>query len=143
MPTSSPEANIELQNRMYEFFSSGRIEELLDLATDDVVVEMIPFGQVHRGRRGFREFLDGFFTAFPDIRIETRRQVADASRVTAEFVAHGTHNGPLMTPSGPIPPTGKKVIFTVCEVWDVREGKLAGLRNYQDAGSILRQIGAA
>ena len=140
---SSNTANIALQTRLYALFSSGRLDEVLAHATDDVVIEMIPFGQVHHGHGGFREFLTAFTTAFPDIRIEPRRQVADETRVAAEFVAYGTHKGPLMTPAGPIPPTGKKVVFTVCEVWDFRDGKLAGLRNYQDAGSILRQIGAA
>ncbi len=104
----------------------------LQYATDDVVVETIPFGEVHRGRAGSREFLGAFTTAFPDIRIETRRQVADGERVVAAFVAYGTHDGPLMTPMGPIPPPGRKVVFTVCEVWDIRGGKLVGLRNYQD-----------
>src|SRR5690242_4758046 len=104
---------------------------------------MIPFGQVHHGHAGFREFMSAFTTAFPDIRIEVKRQVADDSRVVAELIAHGTHKGPLLTPGGAIPATGKKVTFTVCEVWDIDAGKLVGLRNYQDAASILRQIGAA
>lgn len=135
--------NMEFQRKVYELFSTGRSAEVLAHATDDVVVEMIAFGQVHRGHAGFREFLGAFTSAFPDIRIETKRQVAEGDRVVAEFEAHGTHDGPLMTPMGPIPPTGRKVVFHVCEVWDLRDGKLAGLRNYQDAASILRQIGAA
>lgn len=140
---STPRANIELQNRVYECFSAGRLDEVLTMATEDVVVELIPFGQVHHGHAGFREFMSGFLTAFPDLRIEARRQVADGARVAAELVGHGTHRGALLTPAGAIPPSGKKVVFTVCEVWDIRDGKLAGLRNYQDAASILRQIGAA
>ena len=142
-PTPSAQSNIDLQNRIYALFSAGKLDEVLTHATEDVVIEVIPFGQIHHGHGGFREFMSSFTTAFPDLRIETRRQVADAARVTAEFVGYGTHKGPLMTPAGPIPASGKKVVFTVCEVWDIRDGKLAGLRNYQDAGSILRQIGAA
>jgi steroid delta-isomerase-like uncharacterized protein len=141
--SATAQANIDLQNRIYALFSAGKMADVLRLATDDVVVEMIPFGQIHHGHGGFREFMTAFATAFPDLRIEPRRQIADDGRVAAEFVAHGTHKGPLMTPNGPIPPTGKKVVFTVCEVWDIRDGKVCGLRNYQDAASILRQIGAA
>ncbi len=139
----SAQSNKDLQNRVYGLFSTGKEDDVLKHATADVVVEMIPFGQVHRGHGGFREFLGGFKTAFPDLRIEVTRQIADDDRVTAEFVAYGTHSGPLMTPGGPVPATGKPVTFTVCEVWDIRDGQIAGIRNYQDAASLMRQLGLA
>ena len=139
----SKAAHIEIQNKTYELFNQGRVDDVLRQAADDVQVEMIPFGLVHRGHGGFRDFLTGFLGAFPDLRIEVKRQVADDARVAVELTAHGTHRGPLMTPAGALAPTGKSVTFTVCEVWDFRDGKIAGIRNYQDAASILRQIGAA
>lgn len=135
--------HIEIQNHVYGLFNTGNAEEVLRHATDDVVVEMVAFGQVHRGIGGFREFLTGFLSAFPDLHITVKRQVADGARVAVEFTARGTHRGPLMTPAGAIPATGRTVDFAVCEVWDFRDGKLSGLRNYQDAGSILRQLGLA
>jgi predicted ester cyclase len=85
--------------------------------------------------------MQSFKGAFPDLRIDIRSQVADEERVVAEFVAVGTHTGPLETPAGAVAATGRKVTFTVCEVWDIKAGRLIGLRNYQDMGSILRQLG--
>jgi len=134
--------NSQLQRRTYELFNDQRFEEVLAAAAPDIVVEMLALGQIHRGHAGFREFMLGFKRAFPDLRIEIRSQTADAQRVSAEIVAVGTHSGPLETPHGALPATGRRVTFTVCEVWDVRDGKIAAIRNYQDIGTVLRQIGA-
>ncbi len=137
----SAKENMELQRKVYGDFSANRFDEVLRNATDDVVVEMIALGQIHRGHAGFRDFMSSFKTAFPNLEIHVKSQVADDRQATCEFQAKGAHTGPLMTPNGPIPATGREVTFTVCEVWDIRDGKVAGLRNYQDIGSVLRQIG--
>jgi steroid delta-isomerase-like uncharacterized protein len=136
-------SNVELVTRIYSLFSSGQPEKVLEHAAADVEIEMIAFGQTFRGHDGFRQFMQAFNTSFPDLKIEAASPVSDGDRVVAELVGVGTHKGPLMTPAGPIPPTGNTVHFRVCEVWEMRDGKVAKLRNYQDAGSILRQIGAA
>lgn len=135
--------NAALARRVYELFSLGKREDVLEYATDDVELVLYPFGQTFHGKDGFREFMDGFSTAFPDLAITVTNQVADETQVATEFTAHGTHTGPLRTPAGDVPPTGRSVDFTVCEVWTVRDGLLASLRNYQDAGSIMRQLGLA
>jgi ketosteroid isomerase-like protein len=47
----------------------------------------------------------------------------------------------MLTPAGEVPPTGRTVDFTVCEVWQIRDGKVTSLHNYQDAASLMRQLG--
>ena len=116
---------------------------MLEYATDDVEVVLYPFGQTFHGKDGFRDFMTGFTTAFPDISITVTNQVANDRQVATEFTATGTHDGVLRTPAGEIPPTGRTVEFVVCEVWTVRDGLLASLRNYQDAASLMRQLGLA
>jgi ketosteroid isomerase-like protein len=59
-----------------------------------------------------------------------------------EFSWVGTHTGPLLTGAGSIPPSGRTVRSVAVEVWRLRDGKLAELHNYQDAATILAQIGA-
>jgi steroid delta-isomerase-like uncharacterized protein len=136
--------SLEQAARLLEpLFNDHRFDEVLAAAAPDIVVEMLALGQIHRGHAGFREFMLGFKRAFPDLRIEIRSQTADAQRVSAEIVAVGTQSGPLQTPQGPLPATGRRVTFTACEVWDIREGRIVAIRNYQDIGSVLRQMGAA
>lgn len=135
--------NAALARRMYDLFSHGKVDDALEYATDDVELILYPFGQTFHGKEGFRAFMTGFTDAFPDISITVTNQVADETQVATEFTATGTHGGVLRTPAGDIPPTRRTVEFVVCEVWTVRDGLLASLRNYQDAASLMRQLGVA
>ncbi|MCB0108218.1 MAG: ester cyclase, partial [Caldilineaceae bacterium] len=58
-----------------------------------------------------------------------------------EFVATGTHTGPLMTPNGEIEATGKPVTLHVVEIHTWQDGKLVNVVQYQDPTNVLRQIG--
>src|SRR5205085_8433585 len=116
-------------------------DDALELVAEDVEAVLVPFGQAFHGREGFTDFMQGFKGAFPDIRISVTNQVATDDQVVSEFTARGTHSGPLQTPAGAIPPTGRSVDFIACEVMRVKNGQIASLHNYQDAASIMRQLG--
>jgi steroid delta-isomerase-like uncharacterized protein len=133
--------NAALARRIYQLFSDDKLDDALELVTQDVEAVLVPFGQTFHGREGFTGFMQGFKGAFPDIRISVTNQVATDDQVVSEFTARGTHTGPLQTPAGAIPPTGRTVDFVVCEVMRVKQGRIASLHNYQDAASIMRQLG--
>jgi steroid delta-isomerase-like uncharacterized protein len=138
------QTNAALARQFYQLFNENKFDEALALATEDVEVVLIPFGQTFHGREGFREVMQGCKRAFPNFQVsEITHQVATADAVVNEFKAHGAHTGVLITTSGQTPPTGLTVEFTICEVWQVRAGKLALLRHYQDVASIQRQLGLA
>ncbi|MBI4408652.1 MAG: ester cyclase [Gemmatimonadetes bacterium] len=133
--------NAELAHAIYDAFNRNDLDAALQLATDDVEISFIPFGQTFRGREGFRAFMQGFRSAFPDIRIQVTNQVATDQGVVNEFTWTGTHTGPLAAPAGEVPPTGRVAGYPVCEVWEVRNGRLAAIRNYQNAATLLQQLG--
>ena len=137
----SAQNNAVLARELYDAFNRKDYESCLSLVSEDLEAVLIPFGQIFRGREGFRDFMQGFAGAFPDIRIQVTNQVASEDQVVNEFTARGTHTGSLMTPAGPIPPTIRAVDFIVCEVYQVKNGKFTGLHNYQDAAGLLRQLG--
>ena len=86
--------------------------------------------------------MTGFERAFPDLNITVDNQVATDDMVVNECSWTGTHTGPLASPAGDIPPTGKKVSGArFCEVWKIKDGKLKSLTNYQDMATWLRQLG--
>jgi steroid delta-isomerase-like uncharacterized protein len=133
--------NAALMRAIYDAFSQGDIERALQGASEDIEIVFIPTGQTFRGRQGFAEFMRGHKAAFPDVRIEVTNQIVADGGVVNEFMARGTHTGPLATPTGTIPPTGRQVTFTVCEVCQFKDGKLTRLHTYQDMVSLLRQLG--
>ncbi len=78
----------------------------------------------------------------PDLTVTITNQVVTDDQVVNECVWRGTHTGPLQSPAGEIPPTGKPVTGgRFCEVWEIQGGQIARLRNYQDVSTWLRQLG--
>lgn len=138
----SAQENAALARKLYNAFNKHDLEACLALATEDIEVVLVPFGQTFKGKAGFREFMEGFARAFPDLTITVTNQLATEDHVVSECSWRGTHSGPLMSPQGEIPATGKTVEGAVfCEVWGIKNGKVASLRNYQDVSSWLRQLG--
>jgi steroid delta-isomerase-like uncharacterized protein len=136
--------NLALARKLYERFNSGDLDgaRALELTTEDALVELVPFAMTFHGREGFRQFMGGFKQAFPDLTVTVTNQVASEDQVVSECTWTGTHSGPLGTPTGEIPATGRSVRNgRFCEVWGVRDGKMSSLRNYQDPGSWLRELG--
>jgi steroid delta-isomerase-like uncharacterized protein len=139
--TMSAQDNAVLARRIYQLFSEDKFDDVLELVSQDIEAILVPFGQTFHGREGFMQFMQGFKVAFPDLRISVTNQVATDESVVSEFTAKGTHTGPLLTPAGEVPPTGRTVDFIVCEVLQVKNGRIASLHNYQDAASLMRQLG--
>lgn len=139
----SVQSNLNLTQEIYNFFSNNQFDSVLERATDDIEIFLAPTGQTFQGREGFKQFMMGFKATFPNIRIDVKNQVGTEDQVVSEFVATGTNTGPVMTPTGEIPATGRTAEWPVCEVWRFRNGKLASIHNYQDMATMLRQLGLA
>jgi len=138
----SAQSNAKMCRELYELFNKKDLDGTVAMASEDVEVDLIPFGQTFRGPAGLREFEQGFATAFPDLTITVTNQVATEDQVVNECTWTGTHTGPLQTPTGTIPPTGKKVEGgRFCEVYAFKNNKIVSVRNYQDPAGWLRQLG--
>jgi steroid delta-isomerase-like uncharacterized protein len=95
-----------------------------------------------QGKQQFRDFFMAFKTAMPNLAIQPTNTVAAGDQVVVEFVAVGTHTGPLMTPSGAVPASGNQVSLHVVEIHEWKNGRLSRMVNYQDAMALLMQVGA-
>ena len=101
----------------------------------------IPSGGTLRGPEGLKQFLLGFSTAFPDSRVEITNLSTAEDGAVVEFVGRGTHTGPLHTPGGDIPPTGRPFVLSFCDVYKIKDGKIVRHSTYYDALSLLQQLG--
>jgi steroid delta-isomerase-like uncharacterized protein len=137
----STPTNSQLTNKLHELWSQGKYDEVLAMADDNIETVAYSLGMQVQGKAAFRDFFMGFVNAFPDIGVHPKNTFESGNQVCVEFDAYGTHTGPLMTPVGAVPPTGRKVTFNVCEVHEWKNGKLTRLVNYQDAASLMRQLG--
>jgi steroid delta-isomerase-like uncharacterized protein len=137
----STEENVALVGKVYDLWNDRDLEGALDLATDDVEIRLLALGQTLTGHEGFRRFMERFATASSDMKKHVTNQVASEDQVVSEFTLRGTHDGPLRTASGEIPPTGKPIELAVIEVIGIRDGRIARISNYSDSATLMRQLG--
>ena len=86
--------------------------------------------------------LEAWRAAFPDVSATTTHTVEAGNTVVQEIVWSGTHTGPLASPAGAIPATGKRVVNPAVQVLVFEGDKLQEVRHYFDALGMLAQIGA-
>jgi steroid delta-isomerase-like uncharacterized protein len=84
----------------------------------------------------------GWAQAFPDSRATISNAIAAGNTVLIEMTWHGTHNGPLETPKGPLAPTGKRIEVRACQVTEMAGEKPKLQRHYFDMATLLQQLGA-
>jgi steroid delta-isomerase-like uncharacterized protein len=97
-------------------------------------------GAVYRGVEGFRRDMEYWSTGFPDCHCDVTSVIVTNDRAVVEFVARGTHTGPLVNPGSTIAPTGRKLEMPNCEVYEIEDGKLVRGRAYYDADTVRRQL---
>ena len=77
----------------------------------------------------------------PDSKINLKNVVESGDWVFVEGEYNGTNTGPLASPQGTIPATGKRFVLPYVDVFEVRNGKIAKHRTYFDQMSFLGQLG--
>jgi steroid delta-isomerase-like uncharacterized protein len=134
--------NATIVRAHYDAFNRRDFDKGLSLVTDDVKWMNIPFNANFTGRKGYREYLENWTTAMPDCKVEITTVVAGEDWSVVEFIARGTHTGPLVGPQGStIPATQKKLDLKCCELLRVKDGQIAECHVYFDAATMLRQFG--
>jgi len=58
-----------------------------------------------------------------------------------EAILHGTHTGVMHSAAGDLPPTGRQVALPVCELFQIKDGKITRHATYYDALGFMQQLG--
>ncbi|MGE5679785.1 MAG: ester cyclase [Bacillota bacterium] len=135
--------NIRLIRTQFEALSKGDIDAAVLMVDKNFEGTNVPFNTKKRGQQGFRDFLNLWFNAVPDAKIDIKNIQATEEWVVVEFTGKGRNEGPFNAPEGPIMPTGKEVELQFCELFQVRGGKVIRAKLYFDAASLMRQLGVA
>jgi steroid delta-isomerase-like uncharacterized protein len=84
----------------------------------------------------------GFFQArlvgLPDLRVGIETMLATNDMVAASFVYEGTHRGTLFG----IPPTGRRLRFTSCDIFRLADGRFVEHWGMGDIAGIMAQLKA-
>ena len=135
--------NAKLAKESYHLFSKGDLNGLIQHFAENATFTPMPTGETLNGRNEIMGFIGNFKTAFPDMTLDIKRQVACGDNVVTEFVAKGTHKGVFKTPMGDIPATNRKVEESLCEIVKIKDGKFVENHLYFDTASLMQQLGVS
>jgi predicted ester cyclase len=114
---------------------------VLDRAAVDGFEYRGPTGTLTTPAEILDQVIKPFWRAFPDGVIETVRATDGGDTAAVEHRYSGTHTGPLATPDGEVPPTGRRLTFDACTVATVRGTALRSWHGYYDQMAIAVQLG--
>ncbi len=94
------------------------------------------------GRDEIIQALQGWKKAMPDVKGTITNYFSAGNTVTLEVTWNGTQMGPLETPDGTIPASGKSQTTPSAWVLEFEGEKIKESRHYFDMVTLLTQIGA-
>ncbi|HLO16049.1 MAG TPA: nuclear transport factor 2 family protein, partial [Anaerolineales bacterium] len=107
----SVQDNLKLDEEEIAAWNAHDVERAVAIFPDDVVWIDTASPQPLNGKDAVRQYLQGWFTAFPDIKITAKNRVITEDQVAAELEFVGTNKGSLQFGPGTpaLPATGKMV----------------------------------
>ena len=129
----------EIMDRITAAVMAGDVEALNRLYAEDAVAETPDSGRLE-GRAAIVEYLLATARAFPDTSFDLDKLEAGDTAIDVGYLM-GTHTGPLISPSGEIPATGRAVRIRECDVLTVRDGVATSHLFYFDQLEFLLQLG--
>jgi steroid delta-isomerase-like uncharacterized protein len=98
--------------------------------------------QMVRGREAIRELLAVWYQAFSDVTIEFWNIMSCGEHFIYEGTMRGTHTGPLASPEGDVPSTGRKIEIRFAFIAKMSPGGLIQEdRTYFDSALMMQQLG--
>ncbi|MGD2116139.1 MAG: ester cyclase [Acidobacteriota bacterium] len=88
-------------------------------------------------RDGFLRFLDELWDGFPDKRFVELERITSGDTAVSRFRMLGTHDGSYLG----IAATGRRTEVEGCDLFRLRDGRIAEVRAYFDLAALMRQLG--
>jgi steroid delta-isomerase-like uncharacterized protein len=133
----------EMGNRWVELFNKKDLGGLVALYSEQCVNTQPHLPQPVKGKKATEEDLSGFFKAFPDGHMVANHTSISGDTLAMEWTFTGTQNGPVVSPGGTIPPSGKHVSIKGAEFIRIDgQGLIVDERGYFDLVSFMKQLGA-
>jgi predicted ester cyclase len=113
------------------------VAEFRALYTDPVPVNGTPMSAAELVTRA-----RALQAALADVETEVVHEIAGPDRVVVAFVMRGRHVGPLSTPLGPVPPTGRTVEMRVTDILTLTDGRISDVWVISDDLGLLMRLDA-
>jgi ketosteroid isomerase-like protein len=136
--------NEQIIRRAYGLAEKKDVKGWVASFTPDGTFTDMSIGVTYRGPdgpMGLGKTVEVYAEAFPDMHRELYRFFAIDDVVVVELALQGTHKGPLQTPMGVLPPTGKRMDAPCCDVFRLVNGKIQSFDCYPSGTVTFAQLG--
>ena len=130
------EAMTKIARAQIDAFNNGDWEQTRGLLAPDAFYHELGTERTVEGPEKIIEL-------FPDAAGTVTSSVASGNTAALEVTWKGTHSGPLETPEGTIPASGKRQETPAALVYVFEGDKIKASRHYFDSMTLLKQIGAS
>jgi len=89
-------------------------------------------------KQGTLAFFQARLTGIPDLRVSIETSLAAGDKAAASFVYEGAHGGVYYG----VAPTGRPMRFTSCDIFRMRDGRIAEHWGMGDIAGVLAQLKA-
>jgi steroid delta-isomerase-like uncharacterized protein len=135
-------ADISIAERFAATLSAHDLDAFAALFADDYVNHQLSAAAPPAAGVASKTATVNFFAArlkgLPDLKVSIQASLAEADKVAASFLYEGTQQGPLYG----VPPTGKRLMFTSCDIFRVADAKIAEHWGMGDIAGVLAQLKA-
>jgi steroid delta-isomerase-like uncharacterized protein len=136
------EGLVELTHDLINAFNRGDWDLMRGMLAPDALYEEFGTQRKAHGPEKIIEIYASWKQAFPDAAGEVKRSLASGNDTALEVIWTGTHSGPLVSPEGTIPASGKVQKTPGCIFCTFDGDKVTSMRQYFDSLTLLQQIGA-
>jgi hypothetical protein len=123
----SAKENKELMRRLIEEFNKGKAAAMAVIDRSIDIPDL----------KDFKQMESEMYDAFPDMHVTIDDMVAEGDKVAARTTWTGTHKGEFMG----VPPTNKKVTFSLIVINRFAGGKIVEDHGEYNALDLMRQLG--
>jgi steroid delta-isomerase-like uncharacterized protein len=133
-------ASVSIVERFAETLNAHDLNAFAALFADDYVNHQLSAAAPPPNGIPSKTATVNFFAArikgLPDLKASVQASLADVDKAAASFLYEGTQQGPLYG----VAPTGKRLSFTSCDIFRLRDGKIAEHWGMGDIAGVMAQL---
>ena len=133
--------NEEFVRHAYDLAEVKDIQGWIDCFNPDGVFVDNSVAVTYTGPAEVAKPVEYYGAAFSDMHRELYDVYVTGDVVVVQLALQGTHNGPLPTPHGTVPATGKRMDAPCCDVFELVDGKVKRFDCYPSGTVIFTQLG--
>ena len=132
----------KLVEKLQKAWDDLDMNALVQNYAEDAVMYMPGEPEPVRGRQAIAKNQEAFLRAMPDFKLKLTLVLIEGNHIAFEGVVKGTFTGPLITPEGEIPPTGRSAKLGFVFISRVNDdGLIEEDRTYYDNLDFMKQLG--